>query len=259
MATLTAPALLVTGAAVLPLPYGLFSAVSFRPGGDLRWTAGGVSWEALPCGDGPAVIGHVYCDDEPVGIPREFSSALAEEVGSALTFTVSGRHVCSPLGTTEERAAQLASDRLINGEERAAETRLWENLEKTAPSADFSYYQTPDGLLDAIARLEAAQAATGHGLGIIHLSRRNASLAGKHLVERGGRLYTTLGTPVVAGSGYGERAAFLSPQLVAYRSEVEGRVAFDPAQNDRYAMAERAYLLGYDDCAVARVDLNPAP
>jgi hypothetical protein len=110
------------------------------------------------------------------------------------------------------------------------------------------------------------------GLGVIHMTRGAAeALASRMLLEsRGGQLFTRVGTPVVAGSGYpgtgpagasggaGQTWIMASPAIFGYRSDIfttssRSGDTLDRTTNDLTALAERTYLLGYDPCGVGAV------
>jgi hypothetical protein len=130
-------------------------------------------------------------------------------------------------------------------------------------------------LAQGLGLLEAIIGQQYGALGVIHLPRAVALQAlGEHLLEtKGGRLQTMLGTPVVAGAGYpgsgpdgssipGKPWIYASAALFGYRSDVftsSNRAGdlLDRASNDLYAVAERTYLLGFDDCTTAAVQIDP--
>lgn len=265
MATSLAPAQLVTGAAYLPLPYGLFSVLSWRTTADPHWRAGGVSWETATC-EPVGVIGAPTCaSDDITGVPLSFDTAHGE-VASATPFMVYGRHRCSPIGDTFAAASERAALHLARGEQTGVEKALWGgaagNSPKLSAASSLGTVQlTEDGLLDGIGQLEQHLAEEYGGQGVIHLNRHLATVVSGKLVERGGRLLTPLGTAVVAGAGYGSGAIVITPQLVGYRSEVEqpgqpGADLFDRTNNDLYALAMRTYLVGYESCGVASVTIT---
>jgi hypothetical protein len=129
-------------------------------------------------------------------------------------------------------------------------------------------------LATGIALLEDYIATEYGSLGLIHCTRGTATvLAAEDLISNtGGRLTTTIGTPVVAGAGYpgtspagaepaaGRAWVYVTPAVFGYRSEPftsSNRAGdlFDRGQNDLYAVAERTYLLGYDPCGVGAVEV----
>lgn len=271
MAPTLAPAALVVGAPRIPLPFGLFSVFTPRGGSADRWEAGGVFWETLSC-DPVAGISMLDCDPaEMVGLPKELGR-LDRDNGEANNFTVYGHHNCGPIGNTFEWAQSQANLHLELREEARVEQALWTgDLQNTpnfsgangyaAPASVGSFPNTADGLKRAIAALEQHIAETYGSQGVIHMSRTNASLLEPEV--KGGRLSTPLGTPIVAGTGYGDDRLVVTPQLFGYRSEIfnaSGRPGdlLDRATNDMYAIAERTYLVGFDPCGLGAATLTSA-
>ena len=259
-----APPTVVDPIARTALPFGLLSVVTPRPVGNSRWE-NGVVWEPLPCAPASG-IGPVDCDpEEPVnGLPKVMAEAAGTD--DAVPFTVYGSYECSPIGHTLEYAQDRATEHLIAREEARAEQAIWTGDLGNTPN--FSEGATAAGAarLPHLALAEAEQyIATGYGsLGVIHMSRLVASilLSEDALEVRGNRLFTKLGTPVIAGAGYpgshpdgvqeGEWIV-ASPALMAYRSEVftptnRAGDLLDRANNNLYGVAERRYLVGWDEC-----------
>jgi len=273
--TMVAPAALVTGAARTPLPYGLFSVLTFRPNGADRWETG-VTFETLSC-EPLEGIGPAQCEDgQTTGLPKTVTVATGAvgDDGSALPFTVYGHFACSPVGWTPEQAQARAELQLTTREEARVEQAFWTADLGNTPSLEDG--GTTDisvagaDVTESLGLLEDWIATNYGSQGLIHVTRETAlvGLTLGALETSGGRLRTRLGTPVVAGAGYpgtgpaGEAAAastawaFVTPALFGYRSEIftssnRSGDLFDRAQNDLYAVAERSYLLGFDPCGVA--------
>lgn len=269
-----APATLVEGAPRQPFPFGLFSVLSPRPEGDSRWELG-IEWETLTCepASGRAGAGCAPTQENPtIGLPKNLDRNHGE-TGVAAAFAVYGHHTCSPIGIPPARAQELATAHLMAREEAAVERALWTgDLGNTPNLTDDATNITGSGAVSpaaALARLEDFIAAEYGSLGVIHLTRGAVSIMATSflLMVTGGRLTTMAGTPVVAGAGYpgtgpGDTApasgtgwAYASPALFGYRSEVFTSSAtpgdlLDRGSNDLYAIAERAYVLGYDPCGV---------
>lgn len=259
-----APATVVDPIARTALPFGLLSVATPRPTGDNRWEHG-VEWEPLTCGPASG-IGPVDCDPETptIGLPKVMAEAGGTD--DAVPFTIYGSYECSPIGHSLEYAQQRATEHLIAREEARAEQAVWTGDLGNTPN--FTQANTAPGgaLAPAIALATAEQyiAANYGSLGVIHMTRFLAAimLAEELLEVRGTRLYTRLGTPVVAGAGYPSTSPdglfegeFLvaTPALMIYRSEVftpTNRVGdlLDRAQNNMHGVAERAYLVGWDEC-----------
>lgn len=260
-----APATVVDPIARTALPFGLLSVVTPRPTGDNRWE-NGAEWEPLTCGPASG-IGPVDCDPETptVGLPKTFPASAGTD--EAVPFTVYGSYECSPIGHSLEYAQQRATEHLIAREEARAEQALWTGDLGNLPNFSDADTQAGGALEPRLALATAEQyIATNYGsLGVIHMPRLLASilLAEDALEVRGTRLFTKLGTPVVAGAGYplthpdgttpGSYWIVATPALMVYRSEIfpaSNRTGdlLDRGQNNMYGMAERRYLVGYDEC-----------
>lgn len=261
-----APPQVVTGAPRAPLPYGLFSILGFR-GGEERWE-NGVLFEGITC-DPAGGIGAPDCDpEETIGLPKSLD-ANGSPVGEASPFTVYGHHTCSPIGGTFARAQDLANQHLQVREEARVEQALWTGDLGNVPNlSGANGYAAPVNLgtlspWRAVSLLEQELAARYGSLGVIHMSREIASRLTKEgdLVRQGGRLFTALGTPIVAGTGYASDRIVGTPALFGYRGEVFSSSnrpgdLLDRSNNDLYAVAERTYLVGFDECAVLEVTVS---
>lgn len=268
-----APAQLVTGAPRVPLPFGLFSVLAPRANSEERWE-NGVIWETLTCepADG---IGQADCDPaETVGLPKNLDGGDGA-LGEASEFTVYGHWVCTPIGNSQEHATERATAHLIAREEARVEQAIWTgDLENTPSLREATALSaTVTTLRRGVAALEQYIAEEYGAQGVIHMTRETASLAlERGVVEaRGGRLFTKLGTPVIAGTGYDgtgptgsaavgadEAWIYATPALFGYRSEIfyPSSIPFDlldRAQNNLYAVAERTHLIGWDECGVSAV------
>lgn len=273
-----APAALVVGAPRLPLPYGLFSAITLRPSGD-RWE-NGVQWEGgqcLPAGGLPAP------DCEAPIVPLDVDlgdDPSVPAVSTASAFTVYGYFRGNPVGFSPEAAQVRATDHLLAREEARAEQAFWTGdlgNEPTLRGAEELATGTAQDLEVGLGLLEQAVVDNYGSLGVIHMTRP-AALMGlrKQVIEsRNGRLFTALGTPVVAGAGYdgsspdgddaaaGQAWSYVTPAVFGYRSEVFAATSvpgdlLDRSTNTLYAVAERSYLLGYDNCGVSAALLKVA-
>jgi hypothetical protein len=266
MAPLLMPAVLTEAPARLPLPGGVFSVISFRTGD--HWSTGGMEWESETC-DPVDIIGAPDCDTAP-GLPKNLLTNGGGS-GEASPFSVYGHYQCSPIGNSLEWAQAKARNHLLNREEQGVESVLWNGgaTPWLDPAAATDLGTASDEEV-ALALLEQYSALMFGSLAVIHMSRFSASiLASKNDIKMvGGRLYTALGTPVVAGSGYGDPTnttfdMFVTPPLFGYRSEVFEPSSFpgdllDTATNDLYGVAERSYVIGWEDCGFAVVHV-PAP
>jgi len=276
-----APPLNVEAPERTPLPFGLFSVVTPRPAGELRWL-NGVVWEPLSCSPASG-IGEPDCEPgaegETVaeGLPKQL--AINEGPEDASAFTIYGMHVCSPVGRDVATAQDRARQHLMAREEARVEQALMTGDLDNLPSFQGATDLTSGGPVTAptaLALLEGFIASNYGSLGVIHVSRTGATrwAADDLLVTTGSRITTKLGTPVVAGAGYeanvspaGAAAAadtvwaYATPAPFAYRSDIfvpsaENGDLLDRAVNNLYAIAERNYLVGWDPCGVGAANFN---
>lgn len=238
-----------------PLPYGLFSVLTFRTSNDPHWQ-GGVQWEPLSCDPLPPVL-VVNCDPATPneGFPKQFETGT--DPAEADAFTVYGTYQCNPVGGGDGFAQDQATQRLLAGEEAQVTQRLAQLF-----AGDLT---TPPAAVDpatALGQAEQAIAAEYGAQGLIIVDRVTAAtLAGRNLlVSSGARLQTQLGTPVVlAPTQMGVDGLIVhGPTPFGYRSEVftssnqQGDL-FDRSTNTLTAIAERTYLLGFDPCGMGAV------
>lgn len=256
---LIAPPAPVAAPARTALPYGLGSVLGWRTG-DRFMT--GVTWVTLTC-DPAGGRGGPHCDPEDVvGLPKDLTGERV--IADATPFIVYGHDQCAiGGGNTPQVGQEFATNHLLAREEARVEQALWfGDLGNTPNFVGANGYDAPvdlgefgDALL-ALAAIEQGLAEQYGSLGVIHMSRATATLLGKHLDKRGGRLYTRgLDTPVVAGTGYPDNAIVGSGALLGYRGDVitsSNRPGdlLDRADNVMYAVAEREYVIGFDPCPV---------
>lgn len=274
-----APPLVVEGISRVSNPYGLFSQVNFRTPSDQHWS-NGIEWQTIGC-DAVSGIADPTCDSEEVdGLPKQFTPGipLGEASGG---FTVYGSHVCAPTATSVADAQSRATAKLLIREEARVERAFWTGDLGNTPNLSDATDITPspgtavDPVL-AIALLENWLAANYGSVGLIHMTRGMAvaAIAAKAVETKGSTgLQTRVGTPVVAGFGYpgtspsdvvpdpDESWIYASPPLFGYRSEVftssnRSGDLLDRAQNDLFAVAERTYLLAFDPCGTAAVQVS---
>lgn len=271
-----APAQVVDGITRQPLPYGLFSVLVPRTSPDPHWQ-NGIQWESLTCAPASG-IGDPNCDpeEETTGLPKNF--APSGDVGEATPFTVYGSYECSPVGHTVEYAQDRATEHLLAREEFRVEQALWTgDLDNEGFAEDADSVGTGLSISRAVAALDRWIATNYGSLGVIHMTREAADLAVSALVvvARPNGLYTNVGTPVVAGSGYpgtgptgqvpddDSTYIYATPALLGYRSEpfpgvTPPSAGLDKSKNDLYAVSERTYVVGWDPCgsAVALAELG---
>lgn len=260
-----------------PLPFGLFSVLSWADTGDVHWQ-NGVTWEAVGC-QPVSGIGDPTCapgSTAASGLPKNFVTGSA--LGNAGKFTVYGEYKCSPFGHSDDIAFSLerATSHLFAREEARVEQAFWSGDLGNTPSLQGASDLTPGSgavaPIVALATLEKWLGSVYGSLGVIHVGRGAVNYLAQNgaIVAVGKRLYTRLGTPVVAGSGYvntsptgstpasGEHWAYATPAVFGMRSEVFTSTArrgdlLDRSKNDLYAVAERTYIVGFDPCGSAAV------
>lgn len=267
--------LLVNGPARQPMPHGLFSVLVPRSSTDPHWE-NGVTWEPLTCQPASGV-GEVSCEAPEGtsvgwGLPKNF--AEQPDGAEATPFTVYGSYDCSPIGHRLEYGEEQARQHLLAREEATAESIIWNGVGPGEPGATnptlpniLNGAETlgdPDTApVVGLALLEDFLAREYGSLGVIHMSRASATILSDYLVVSGNSLTTRLGTPVVAGAGYdtgGTGLIAATPALFGYRSDIftaSGRQGdlLDRGRNDLYAVAERRYVIGWDPCGTAAVDI----
>lgn len=254
-----------------PLPHGLLSVATLLEPEDPHELLG-VQWSPISCAEAETTT---WCPpgDEEVQ-PKTFSGggiAYAEPV------TVYHGRVCSPIGQTYEEAVEYARAGLAIGEPRALEA--WFLGEVLAPNAtDITPVSGAVSIVDGIGALEGWLAMTYGGVGVIHAAAGlAASLGSGHQLVREGARYTTwLGNYVALGAGYelanvgpdGEDAPagtswmYITGPVVGRRDGVNltpdtDSQSIDIQLNDRYVLAERTWVLGYE-CAVGAINVISA-
>jgi len=258
------PTPVVASPARTPAPYGLFSVLDFREPLDRYWEGGGVTWLSF---DGATQLGIVGRVQEPYeetsGLPKTFTPST--ETDAAGVFTVYGTQKVTPgEGWDQAKAQERANTILTTLEERTVEAVLSGAVPGLTPNfSSATTVNSTSSFVDAVAYLENWLANQYGSRGVLHLSRGNAirAIAAKALETRGGGLFTRLGTPVVAGSGYDDDSVWATSSLVAYRSEVfpRGGIPYDLLDkntNDLYAIAERTYSIGFESRALGVVTIT---
>lgn len=267
-----AKAPLVAGPSRVSVSYGLFSVLPFDSSVDPHWQLG-IQWEEAD-ENKLLVSGLAACepDAQVPGFPQTDKFEGGVDTDYAPPFTLSGTFECSPFDHAEGYAYERAQQRLLLLEEREAERVLWNGTDWAEPTED----NTLNGLSDAevlasmpmtnvaaaVARLEQHIANTYGTLGVLHMNRETATLLMEKLKldSRGGRLFTPLGTPVVAGQGYGGGAIVATGSMFGLRSEVFSGLGqaniLDTENNQLRAEASRTYAVGYDTAPLAQITLT---
>jgi hypothetical protein len=176
------------------LPYGLFSTFAFRPPTSVERWENGVEWEALSCD-----LADLLEPDCLVPSTNSYGACLRGEAPGFVV--VAGQKSGTPGGRADLRTEEQAVARLLATEEVTVERKVWDLL-RTAPDIDALVATNLD---EALALAEQYMGDTYGSRGVIHMTRRAASLLGTtKMIPSGSRLVTLLGSPVAAGGGYGQ-------------------------------------------------------
>jgi len=252
MSTLTGIGHRVEAPAAVPYRFGLFSVVSFRPTTDPHWRQG-VTWEQTACD--PAQVAVLNCLE-----PDELVLTDSCEWGEADPFTVYAYSNRSAGSGGLDRLNAQAIERVLLGEQHAAEQQLWAAMTAGAtPTVEAA------PALELLAVAEAELAGSYRSQGVLHMNRYTATILGDHLHTEGALLVTRLGTPVVAGGGYypSEATPTTTHTIIGtgpvfgYRSDIDtAPVTIDRAVNNVSVLAERDYVLGWDCGAIVVTDTD---
>jgi hypothetical protein len=267
------------------LPYGLWDTIQ-TPSSDGSHWQNGVTWiERCPTG---ATTYDECLSVTGVGAPPEPPAKTAnveQNIRGALPFTVYAEFECSPVGLAE--AESVASDALARVEQTQVETAFWTgaaggqavvfpHLAADTEALDGDIVLQPVAspavtgadVVHALGALEQELADCYAGQGLIHVPRSVLpTLAAWNLiVERDGRLYTTAGNLVVAGTGYtgsgpdgaapaaGTAWIYATGAAWGYRSDPyvsRLRDSLDRTSNTLRMLAERTYLISFECCLLA--------
>ncbi|MGY4103422.1 hypothetical protein ACW2Q0_28245 [Nocardia sp. R16R-3T] len=278
---MAAPPMIVPAPTQTPARFGLQSAADmladYAPHMRL-----GVAWEPPPCG--PAHVDPAKCGDAPT----DRDANLVDGIGldTADPITVYAGFTCRSVGLTEQdiearATAALATEWVAVEQAVWADTYLRLMRDEATPGADDPVNtpvlaEDPVNITRAVGLLEAFLGANYGGIGVIHAPREVAAHAAtaQLVTESAGRLLTPLGNRYAFGSGYpntgpdGTAAAAGTAWLVVtgavnYRRSVvtsrrstSPREYFDPADNSVRLVAERTYLVSWDDCVRAAVPVT---
>ena len=255
---------LVEAPASVPYRFGLFSQVAPRitdvqgVSSEDHWRLG-VQWISQSCANAKTTTGPCIDDEVAPLTPDKYCS-----VSQFDPFTVYAYNDDSVPGFTMDEDLANAIARLTNGEQTAAESHLWDLM--TAAIGVNLVDLTANELWYGLGYVEQVLAETYGGQGVIHMSRLTATMLSDQLHTEGGRLFTVMGTPVVAGGGYDQVGSsapstgmiYGSGPLVLYRGDVDTRQsALDRSVNKASIVAQRDYVLGWDCVTVgAEVTLS---
>ncbi len=212
---------------------GLKSVVDFTTN-DRLGAAEGIEWEAAECG---------FPSQTRAGCMTGDDFALADKAFDGIS-TFEG--ISKPFAQYAGVACWLGDDyapqaeaKLVAGEERLVEGKLWEWAAVGAGTATSA--------LDAVAELELDAANNYVGTPILLLRPDiavKAAAAGALVVRDGGKLFSALGAPVVT-SGAFEGAAIVG-KAVVHRTAVVVTPVINHTKNIAEAIAEAVYAVGID-------------
>lgn len=242
---------------LVPYRFGLFSQIDFDSNGRELF---GLTWESRGC------VGLETTSDpciDPEVAPKTPGTACV--IGEADGFTVYYYDTASVAGDEVDYHVERARERFLGAEQHAVEAQFHAALNAWIVAQSYSpvdampiVAQTgalgPQALLAVV---EQQVADNVRSQGVIHMDRLTASLLTEELVQTGGGLFTRLGTPVVAGGGYGlvdgEFGIIGTGPLVGVRGPVEVSTAVDRSINSVSIVVERTYSIGWDCSLVAAI------
>lgn len=248
----------VEAPAIVPYSYGLFSVADPRPITDAHWRLG-VEWQSQACLETGLTTSDCFDEVDPLEPPDE--SCVIRRFEPFTVYSMNRDEI--PGRTLAEREDDTVA-RLLAGEQRSAEQQLWQML---GAEAGGTTDLTGSSAHYALAWLEQELAENYGGTGVIHMNRATAMTLYDSFRVQGGRLFTPLGTPVIAGGGYDEQGGsapsssilFGTGPVVIYRGDVDLRQqAIDRASNTVSFVAQRDYVIGWD-CVVIGADLTIDP
>lgn len=248
------PSVEVPGVPPTPYPFGLFSIPPASAPSDGHWQSG-VWWQTAACTLVGVTHGPCTVDED---VPAKDPNVVCGQ-GFAGAFTVYAMSDVSTGGASIDEKRAQARDLLLAGEQWAVESVLWDLLLAATPAAS-----TAPTIEAAIGLAEATMPSLYGGTPTLHMNRLAATLGGSAAALRvdGARLRSFLGSPVVAGGGYGDAGeddleVIASGGLVVIRSEVfDLGDHIDQATNTLSAVVERTYAVGWD-CTAVRVTVSP--
>lgn len=238
---------LVEAPAVVPLPYGLFSIAEARLATDTHWRLG-VKWQSQACSPVKGTTGACIDDEVAPLDPDDYCSVTAVE-----PFTVYAYNNDEIPGHSLAEHEANAVARLVNGEQHAVESQLWAQMSADPAITLTDLSGAPHGV--ALGYIEQMLANNYFGQGVIHMDRMTATVLWEYIDVSGGRLQTRLGTPIIAGGGYGNMAdppvdefyLYGTGAVVMYRGDIDTRQrAIAKSTNQVSYIAQRDYVVGYD-------------
>lgn len=237
-------------------PYGLLSAasrVSHREG-DEQWLVG-MYWDPEIEPFTVTLVDENGNNESTVvtGIQFTGDETLPTAVGFGILFK---DLVKSPFGLNaadRERRLDLVIDITT---QTAVEKKLWALFVAEGVTPEASGNASDLGAL--VARLEQEIMNSTGAAGVLHASRRVASLlAEKQIIApKGDMLVTNLGTPVVAGFGYGSTAIYGTGPLDVHLGPVITYDVFGQPTNEIVVQAERSAGVVWDSNVLVSVGVT---
>jgi hypothetical protein len=238
------------------LRYGLLTAANGPLALPDRAAGGGLLYEPVTCGTARAYP--VVCDDTP---PTKTFDSIADYV-EVDPFWVYSAAVCGAAGTTSAEMERKVRRYLEAGEQPAVEGQLAVDLAAASPFGLTA--SDPDDLQSVVGELEQWLYGTvGYGYtGYIHAPIRYGAYAlGSAVAIKDSTLWRTPnGSIWVWGNYPDDGTLYITGQVTVWRS-AEVNVpppdqTFNRTTNQRYAVAERVYLVAWD-CHVADISFDP--
>lgn len=270
--------------------YDLLSTATQLDPSNAHWRMG-ITWEPLcpessgtydPC---TAVVDNAGEADQAPAPPAK-SATTEWQVRGATPFTAYSSIECAPVGQWDQ-LSETNQQALLRSEARFVETAFWTGVvagqEVVFPhlAADSTVFDggdllqpaativsnTPQELHVGIGLLEDAMRDCYPGVATIHLPINLVALAslGELLETRSGRMFTKLGSKVVAGdypgtapdgtTDAGVTWVYATGEVFYMREPTPTRFriadSFDRAVNTVEVIAERTYVIGWDCCLFA--------
>lgn len=235
----------VAAPATTPYRFGLFSVVAPAADADTAWEGLGLQWRSMACALPRVTYDPCIVDDvDPLAadtyctIPQFQPFTVYQQTGDTLRNT--------------SRSVDETRARLLEVEQFGVERQLWDDMASVVTEV------STGSLIEGLALVEQMLVEAYPATGIIHMNRYSAIRLGDQLVVEGGRLTTRLGTPVVAGGGYGAvagadpstAAIYGTGPIVLRRGLVDTATVPTPESNDVASLAFRTYVVGWDCAAV---------
>ncbi|SNS58628.1 hypothetical protein [Rhodococcoides kyotonense] len=271
MATV-APPKYVAAPSVTASRFGLLSAADLIQITDPH-ERNGVEWQSPPAG--PAKYTPYQCNP---GSADPISVEDGLPVTQASPITVYNGFTCRAVGLSEGEMLDHARAALAGGEQTALEHVLWGDADidlKLMEDGETDLLaDDPVSLVAGLGLLEKHLNDSGVGVGVIHSPREYAPLfAAEHQLEsEAGRKVTVLGTRLSFGSYPGTGPDGTAPAagtgwlvatgpVVVRRTEVVHRPdsyasSFDRSNNEIFHIAERTFVVAWDDRVRAAVPVT---